>query len=467
MPVGYLKTLKIERLRGSVRGFELPFQKGKKLTIVYGENGTGKSTICDALDFLGNGQVGSLATRGLGSTYKYWPAIGSNAEDMSVCLESSTGSCTAQLANRNVSVDTSDQRPSVLVLRRPQILSLIEAKPAERYEAIRRFIDVSGVETSEKNLSSLIRTLNDERKLATERVSENQNTITDFSISEGAVAADPIDWARNAVQRDPPQLRAERLAIAKLRSAYERLVGFPDRLGTAQQGLADAQSAVQQQEAALEAVLDQVEAGAEDLSDLLHVAQRYLGVHPDLRQCPLCESAEKIEGLSARVESRIHQFAALRTARSSKKQAADQLPKREAQLNAVREEWDRERERYLEVARGESRPADVPVPDVLCPIDVNDCEGWLETTAPMRETWQQTEAKRIDQSKFIEQLQRALNNYDSNVDKHKVLDALLPRLERVLEIVQDQLRKIHRRHSFRHRDACGLVVRADSSWLAA
>jgi len=438
---GYLKTLTIERLRGSTRSFKLPFGKGKKLTIIYGENGTGKSTICDALDFLGNGQVGSLATRGLGSTYKYWPAIGRNSEDMKVCLEGSTGSCTAQLAHRSVVVDAPEQRPGVLVLRRPQILSLVEAKPAERYEAIRRFIDVAGVEGSEKNLSSLLRTLNDERRLATERVTENQNTITDFWRSEGAASGDPIDWARTAVQRDPEKLQTERLAVASLRSSYGRLVGFPDRLRAAQQGLANATSAMQQHEAALEAVLDQVEAGAEDLSDLLHAAQRYLGTHPDLRECPLCESAEKIEGLSARVASRIHQFVALKEARSSKKQAVDQLPRWKAQLNAVGEEWGRERERYLEVLRGEAWPADVPVPDALCPVDISDSEAWLETMAPMREGWAQAEAKRIDQSRFIEQLQRALNNYDSNVEKHTALDAILPRLEEALAIVQDERRR--------------------------
>jgi len=43
--------LTIKHLRGSVLPFVLPFESGKKLTVVYGENGSGKSTICDALEF--------------------------------------------------------------------------------------------------------------------------------------------------------------------------------------------------------------------------------------------------------------------------------------------------------------------------------------------------------------------------------------------------------------------------------
>ncbi|MBP7325430.1 MAG: AAA family ATPase, partial [Alicycliphilus sp.] len=72
-----LGGIKIEGLRGAAKPVELTFEKGKKLTIIYGENGTGKSTICDALDLLGNGKVGSLDTRGLGSAiHKYWPTVG-------------------------------------------------------------------------------------------------------------------------------------------------------------------------------------------------------------------------------------------------------------------------------------------------------------------------------------------------------------------------------------------------------
>jgi len=60
-----LNQLTIEHLRGSVISFTLPFEKDKKLSVIYGENGAGKSTICDAFDFIGNGKVGSLENRGL------------------------------------------------------------------------------------------------------------------------------------------------------------------------------------------------------------------------------------------------------------------------------------------------------------------------------------------------------------------------------------------------------------------
>ena len=44
-----LKSLKITAFRGSSTTFTLPFEVGRKLTLVYGENGTGKSTLLHML----------------------------------------------------------------------------------------------------------------------------------------------------------------------------------------------------------------------------------------------------------------------------------------------------------------------------------------------------------------------------------------------------------------------------------
>lgn len=149
MTANPLKSIQIENLRGSVTPFKLTFEKGKKLTIIYGENGTGKSTVADAFDFLGNGDVGSLKRRGLGTTQKFWPSVGRAAADVKVTLETQAGLCSAVFGKKDVVVSNENLRPRVAVLRRSEILGLIEAKPAERYEQIRRFVDVTDVETAE------------------------------------------------------------------------------------------------------------------------------------------------------------------------------------------------------------------------------------------------------------------------------------------------------------------------------
>jgi len=172
MSVAPLKKLTITHLRGAVEPFELPFEKDKKLTIVYGENGTGKSTICDALEFLSKGKVGSLDNRGLGKTNQYWNAVSKSAADVSVTLETSNSTCRAWMVKSDVVAQPADARPRVEVLRRTQILALLEARPGERYEAIRRFVDVSPIEESENSLRQLIRSMNNSRNTAATRILE-------------------------------------------------------------------------------------------------------------------------------------------------------------------------------------------------------------------------------------------------------------------------------------------------------
>src|SRR5437867_1013046 len=117
-----LRQLTIEYLRGSVMPFSLHFEKGRNLTVIYGENATGKSTICDAFEFLSKGKVSSLENRGLGQTIRFWPSTGKSTSHVSVSLETSDGSCRATITPYgDVAVVPPEKRPYAEVLRRSQI----------------------------------------------------------------------------------------------------------------------------------------------------------------------------------------------------------------------------------------------------------------------------------------------------------------------------------------------------------
>lgn len=81
-----LKFLRIREFRGSSRDFSIEFDSKKPLTLIYGENGSGKTTICDAFDFIANGRVGSLVNRGLGQIHPYWPTLGKTGSNILVEL---------------------------------------------------------------------------------------------------------------------------------------------------------------------------------------------------------------------------------------------------------------------------------------------------------------------------------------------------------------------------------------------
>src|SRR5215813_7060278 len=152
-----LKTLHVYALRGATKPLTITFEKNKKITIIYGENGTGKSTICDALEFLGKGVVGSLEGKGLGKSERYWPSTGKKPVDLAVKLKTAKGEWEGHL-NKSKPVITPDSpRPRVEILRRSQILKLITEQPGKRYDAIKPFIDIGGIEQSEEALRSLVK----------------------------------------------------------------------------------------------------------------------------------------------------------------------------------------------------------------------------------------------------------------------------------------------------------------------
>jgi hypothetical protein len=145
--VSGLKKVTIANFRGALKPFTLTFDPSANLTVIYGENASGKSTICDALELLSRGRVGSLENRGLGAaTLRYWPSLGKSVSDISVTLESADATYAVAVNRGGEVAAAGGEPPRVEVFRRNQILSLIEAKPGERFAAICRLIDVSGIE---------------------------------------------------------------------------------------------------------------------------------------------------------------------------------------------------------------------------------------------------------------------------------------------------------------------------------
>lgn len=442
MSASGLKNLTIKHLRGSVSPFGLPFEKGKKLTVVYGENGTGKSTICDAFDFLGKGKVGSLENRGLGRPNKYWPSVGKKPNDVSVTLETfDNASWRASIIKSDVVVNPAATRPRVEVLRRSQILSLVEAKPADRYAAISRFIDVSGVETSEATLRGLIRDLKQNREIAVARVQENQDAIRQFWESAGEVGGDPLAWAEAESKRDPSASDAEVTALATLQAAYSKLLDYPTRLNTAAQSVTAAKDSAAAAQQKTQECIQTIATDAGEVVGVLEAARDYLHEHPSPAVCPLCESAEKIQGLGERISQRLASFAALQSAQAQVRTTTNGAQRAELQLEMLRGEVSKHSTAFEKVRATFNWPEDCPMPTTPAPQDIGALESWLTASAHLPMEWKKAETARQDKKQFIATLKRALKTYTENVQAQKDLDVLLPRLTRALEIVEEERRR--------------------------
>jgi len=181
-----LKGLHVEALRGATKKLSLTFDPTKQIAIVYGENGSGKSSICDSLDFLLRGRVGSVEDRGLGrSIENFWHSTGRSPSDVKVLLETKGGSWEARLVSGKVVVTPIAGFPRLAILRRKQILSWIAAQPKSRFDAISPFIDISSVEQAEQNLQRLIDSEKRRQSDAALRIAENQGAVENYWTQSG------------------------------------------------------------------------------------------------------------------------------------------------------------------------------------------------------------------------------------------------------------------------------------------
>jgi ABC-type Mn2+/Zn2+ transport system ATPase subunit len=84
-----IQGVKLTCFRGASRMTEVHFDTKKALVMIFGENGTGKSTIIDALDLVANRHIGSLHNRSVGQQGQqkmgFLPTIGKNKKELVLC----------------------------------------------------------------------------------------------------------------------------------------------------------------------------------------------------------------------------------------------------------------------------------------------------------------------------------------------------------------------------------------------
>ena len=444
MSVPSLTSLTVENLRGSVTPFTLVFEKNKKLTIIYGENGTGKSTVADAFDLLGNGKVSSLDTRGLGATRKFWPSVGKTAADVKVALETSSGQCSVLLGKTDVVVNNEALRPQVAVLRRSQILQLVEAKPADRYAAIRRFVDVSGVEASESTLRKLIVDKGREFDEATTRVSENRSGIERFWQNAGSPGGQAIAWAKQEALGDLVHLDKRKASIDRLIDLWDRVAAHPQKIKQQADQIVNAQDAQKLAQSDLDALKDSVASDYLGVLDLLKAAQGYFHKHPNPTVCPLCESSEKAVGLADEVSRRIQSqglYGKLELARKTwetKGAVVKQVQQRLDDAQALAVADTTALEAYC--SSGEI-PADIAKPAFPAPSDPTPWATWITAYQDDRAKWVTASEACITGKQLISTLRTLLATLEDNECRAKKLEAFLPRLKDALTLVERERRR--------------------------
>ncbi|MEZ5477584.1 MAG: hypothetical protein R3E95_08905 [Thiolinea sp.] len=381
----------------------------------------------------------------MGNTEKYWPSAGKGKADVHVQLETSSGSCTATFSKSSVVVSSQENRPNVQVLRRKQILELVEAKPADRYNAIKHFIDVAAIESAEKALGDLIRSTEGSQALYIARIQENRDEIRRYWDSADRPVANYHAWAEKESTQDISHVEEEANTLDDLQKAYNRLIDFS---GNFQQSLTNHAKAKTAATAAQETFDQQQSKTAQDAADIveiLRVAQNYFRKTPNPPVCPLCGSDEKVDGLADRINEKLtfhNELGKLHQLQESKARAEKALEQAENRVKESREKSATHKSNFAQQVEKAQSLSGIQLPASPIPDEPESWPAWLEANNGLVDVWKSAESSRREFKKRKIALEQALENLKDNEQKQKELSELLPKLKQALEIAKEE------RHSF-------------------
>ena len=188
-----IKKITIENFRGLRLPISVDFVKGNKMTsaLIYGRNGTGKSSIVDAWEWLLNTSIENLEREGISLADLPHKASGGNNSYITAEFQhSSIGTVTAQFNPKKISVPTriGEFNEFKALSNYPNFLRYIDLnefvcnkRPAERYKYIAKFFGLEKFSLLQDTMQTVInkQTINLQNlQLAFDRSSKTINSIT-------------------------------------------------------------------------------------------------------------------------------------------------------------------------------------------------------------------------------------------------------------------------------------------------
>ncbi len=316
-----IKTLSVRCFRG-IRDTTLPFD-GRSVVLL-GENGSGKSSFVDALEFFFTGRVGHLEGAQAISTHKHAPHIRFSRDDAMVEVEFERPAGAVSRTFRGFSsIPPALQqyvelgRNSKFILRRKQLLDFILAQPAPRYQQLAAIIGIGDLDKVERTLMRARDDLLSEKEILERQVQEEEAKLNDL-LGAKVVTDRQILAAVNrklAELEQPPFASLDEIENRKLAIVAQTRSPKDTERAVKVQGALRAVASIQSEVSFLERhrkLWDEVEELQQDtdrirellLQDLLVSSRRIISEF-DLDRCPVCLQAIDRQELLASLNERI------------------------------------------------------------------------------------------------------------------------------------------------------------------
>lgn len=386
-----ITKITMQAFRGVRDAFEINLQQGQSL-LMYGDNGTGKSSLADAIEWYFTGDIEMLAKEGREHAVRHLGATKDQGTLVAIETSGDLGGAITPKSKNQSAIDAVARE--TFLLRGRTIADFVDKSKGEKWTALQNLLGLGSIDELRADL----------QKARSELKRGKDDSATKLKQAEAALKAKGIEAKKDAVLAKLGKLAeacgfdAQDSIDDYLRLDVQSLVQAPSSAASTRRTLI---ATLAQEMLATDlkpslgafddwnSVLEDADAIDATHVDVLSAAQRWAKAHPDSKTCPICEKKIAADALEEKIEKTLADLQEHAGRFSGAEKGARDLADTLAGLFQERTRWrNKGRELKLELP---AAPADASIAvkasiGARKPVDEAAVKEWLGTLAKWDES---------------------------------------------------------------------------------
>jgi len=336
-----ISLIKLDKFKGATNPVTIELDISKPAVMIFGENGTGKSTVVDALDFICNEGLGSIEDRSVGgSKAKHLPSSGYKAKDMKLEMQYDGRTFIGTIgAGSQPDITGTGAKPTARILRRSSIMKIVDGKPKDRYDEIKGFFNVPNAQKVEDALRTARENTKTEYEGAVSAYQQAEQVLTENWEGEGKPEGTFAKWAKGKSEVDSTSLTETSKQLGSFIQKYTASTNAATSLTESETSVTSSQETYEKALEVFESAKKKVEGEGKDIIDVLQKAKEFLLKYEDLTYCPVCEKPNNAKELTSSIDNRLVPLNDLIAAKKAFEAAKKKLDSDKKILEARKTDW--------------------------------------------------------------------------------------------------------------------------------